>query len=324
MSPLELTLTLEEQLRLIDPLIYADTFDCAATLDELWRYNRVAIDRAALELRLSRDRALRRVLIERDGLYCLADRPALLAERARGIDRAQDLERRARRVARVLCLCPFVRGLVLTGSVAARNASAGADVDMLVIVAPGRLATTFLVLGTASRLVGRRVFCPNYYASEQELAMEPRNLYVAREVAQARTLVGEPDVLTRSNPWLASVLPNAPAARDDWPAPRAVRTTMQRWLEAPLRGSLGDRLERRARRVAARRLTAHYAAAGSPVPAAVLADFAAGTGLRFHRSRIDESALRRYEARRAEIARMLDAPPGAAALDRPPPRRSNR
>src|SRR5207302_2361686 len=35
----------DERLDLLDALVYGDAFDCAVTLDELWRYSRVAIGR---------------------------------------------------------------------------------------------------------------------------------------------------------------------------------------------------------------------------------------------------------------------------------------
>lgn len=46
----------DERLDLIDALIYGDVFDCAVTLDELWRYARVAIDRDELRRRLGPSR----------------------------------------------------------------------------------------------------------------------------------------------------------------------------------------------------------------------------------------------------------------------------
>ena len=87
-----------ERLDLLDALIYGDVFDCAVTLDELWQYSRVAIDRDQLCRRLRDDPVLRRIVVERKGLYCLQGRTALLDERPRRILRARRLQRRARRI----------------------------------------------------------------------------------------------------------------------------------------------------------------------------------------------------------------------------------
>lgn len=296
-----MTAAQEERLLLIDAVVYGDAFDCAVTFDELWRFSRVKIGRRALERRLHADEALRSLVAERDGYYCLRERRELLELRPERLQRAEELRRRARRVARIVRFAPFVRGLALTGSAAAGDARARADVDLLVVVAPNRLATVFLILGTASRLLGRRVFCPNYYATAGMLAMDSTNPYLARELAQSRSLAPGAAALWQDNPWLRDVFPNLELP--DEQAPRRPRT--QRLLELPLRARLGDRLERRARRVALARLRAHHAMFGESVPPDVVQSFDAGSSLRFHACGIDASAVARYEARRAAIAERL-------------------
>jgi predicted nucleotidyltransferase len=276
----------DERLDLLDALIYGDVFDCAVTLDELRRYARSAIDREELRRRLDHDP----LVVERDGLYCLAGREELLARRPERMRRAATLERRARRVAHVLRHAPFVRGLALTGSAAAGDAGADDDVDLFVTVAPGRLGSAFVVLGSLSRLVGRRLFCPNYYVCEGRLELSTGNLYLARELAQARPLAGDGAALWQANPWLRETFPNA----EPPVAGRPGRTRVQMLLEA----LLPDGFERWARGVARRRLQAHY---GS-VPADVAEAFAAGAALRFHGSGVAGRTLERYAGRRAELA----------------------
>jgi predicted nucleotidyltransferase len=270
----------------IDAVLYGDVFDCAVTLDEAWRYARVAIDRDELARRLRDDP----LVAERDGLYCLVGREELLARRPERIRNAARLERRARRVARVLQHFPFVRGLALTGSAAAGDAASGDDVDLLVTVAEGRIGTAFVLLGSLSRLLGRRLFCPNYYACEGRLGLGPANLYLARELAQARPLAGDGAVLWRANRWLEETFPNAEPPVDGEPA--GSRT--QRALEV----LVGGRVEPWARRLARQRLQAHYGA----VPADVADAFAAGVALRFHGSGVAAQTLERHRARRVELA----------------------
>jgi hypothetical protein len=302
----------DSRLRLLDALIYADTFDCAATLDEIWRYSSAPIERRALEHKLRDDPVLRRIVFERDGLYCFRDRPGLLDERPGRIDQARHLQRRARRSARLIRHLPFVRGLGLTGSAAADDATAEDDPDLLVIVAEGRLGTVFLLLGTTSRLLGRRLFCPNYYLCEARYAIPPGSVYLAREIAQVRSLAGDADVLLAANPWVVDVFPNAlepePALERPLPAGSRVRGL----LEAPLRGALGERIERWARGVAAERLQAHYGGFGEDVPPDVAEGLEAGTSLRFHGRGFDRTAVERYDARRAEIAEELSRADEAA------------
>jgi len=306
-----------ERLNLLDALIYGDIFNCAVTLDELWQYSRVAIDRDQMCRRLRDDQVFRRIVVERNGLYCLHDRTALLDERPGRIARARRLQSCARLVARMLHHLPFVRGLVLTGSTSADDATEAADIDLLVIVAPGRIGTAFLLLGSLSRLVGRRLFCPNWYMSEDSLGIASGNLYIGREFAQARSLVGNADALRESNPWIKELFPNAtvlPALE-----PSLTKTTsLQRLLESPLCGILGSRLERRARGVAAARLRAHYSIFGEEVPTEVAARFEAGVALGFHGYHYEQSTLKAYAARRVQLLDRLEQARAAAGLESPP------
>jgi predicted nucleotidyltransferase len=306
-----------DRIDLIDGLIYSDVFSCAPTLDELWRYSRVSIDRSTLARRLHDDPLLRRMVIERDGLYCFRDRPTLPDGRHDRIQRAQALRRRGRRAARILRHVPFIRGLALTGSVAADDASAEADVDLLVRAAPNRIATVFLLLGAAARLLRRRYFCPNYYASPGSLGGTPPNIYLARERAQICDLVVDrgPEP---SESWLPEFFPNISPNGVNGYAMRS-RTRLQRLLEAPLRGGLGDRLERFARRVALSRLRAHHSAFGEQVPEEVRRNLEAGKSLRFHRGQIEERTLQRYRERRAAVASQLEGMRDASDLRRDEP-----
>src|SRR5947209_18568897 len=90
----------DERLDLIGAVIYADVFDCAVTFDELWRYAQRRVARHELLSRLESDEALRSLLSNRRGLYCLTGREALLDLRLERRRRATSLQRRARRAAR--------------------------------------------------------------------------------------------------------------------------------------------------------------------------------------------------------------------------------
>ncbi len=294
----------DERLDLLDAVIYGDAFDCAVTFDELWRYARAPIAREELRRRVRNDPAIARIVAAADDLFCLHDRPELIQRRAARSEHARVLQTRARRITRVLRHVPFVRGLALTGSVAADDAGEDADVDVLVMVEPGRIGLVFLLLGSASRVLGRRLFCPNYYVPADRLEFPaPRNVYIARELAQARTLLAGPRTLRDANPWVGEIFPNGIEAE---PPSSCAGSLVQRLFETPFRGRVGDHLERWARKVAASRLQAHYGGFGRDVPERVASELEAGAGLRFHAGTPVDSALNRYSERRAELAARLE------------------
>ncbi len=294
-----------ERLDLIDAAIYADLFDCAVTAEELWRHSRAPVSRQRMLELLEADPGLSRALSGRDGLYCLRGREPLLAARAARRVRARRLRRRADRIARVLGRAPFVRGLLLTGSAGADDAPPGADLDLLVLVEPGRLATVFTLLGSASRLLGRSLFCPNHYIALDSLDRDRRrDIYVAHEIAQAGPLYGRAELLGAANGWVRELLPNALNGTASAAAAPAARPRLQRLLEWPLRGRVGAALELRAKRLARSRLAHHHGPSGE-VPGSVLADLDAGAQLRFHGGTDADDLLARYERRREEIAELL-------------------
>jgi hypothetical protein len=282
------------RLDLVDAVLYADVFGCAAVEDDVWRYSRTALERDALPDRLTE---LDAIIHRRDGFVCLAGRERLLADAPERRRRAQRLHRRARRVARIVQHAPYVRGLLLTGSAAAGEAVRGADPDLLVLVAPGRVGTVFAVLAPLARLTRGRVLCPNHYRSVDHLALERRDLYVARELAQARPLAGAGAAFLAANDWTRELLPNAAPRRGEVSALPFGRLA-QRVAEALLPANIEPRL----RRLARARLAVHH---GGAPPSDVALALDSGIELRFHGSRMHERALGGYGARRAALEREL-------------------
>lgn len=303
----------EKLLDAVDAVVYGDLFDCAVTFEEIWRFSRVGISRDELRALLEESK-LQGVIAEDKGFFCLAGRKEGIERRAATRERADRLRRRAGRVARVLRHAPFVRGLMLTGSVAAGSARLDADVDFLVVVARRRLFTVFLLFGSMSRLIGRNVFCPNYYLSEDHLAQKRRDIYVAREVAQASPLTKMETDLRMANPWIVEFFPNLedpandPARGDERGIDGEVSGSagaLQRVFEFLLHGRLGEWVEARARGVANRRLQAHYAIYSREVPESVSKGLEAGSALRFHGNPLNQNIQERYVALREKMGGLL-------------------
>jgi len=304
----------EATMSIFDGVVYSDLFDCALRLDEVVRYSGRAVGPEEVVAALASS-SLGGAVVRKDGYFTVSGREGLVEQRVETQSRALRLQRRAQRVNRVLRLVPFVRGLILTGSVAAEAAAEDADIDLLVIVSPGRLAFVFLVLGGFSRLTRRRVFCANFYLSEDRLRVERHNLFVAREIAQARPLDEDAERFFEINDWIRDFLPNASPSRA-LGGRRPGARWMQRLLEWPFKGRFGRWCESFAGRVARRRIDAHYRAAPEDQRTMVSDRFAAGHELRFH-NHPDLRGLRaRYEAHRASLRTSLDATTGQMESER--------
>jgi predicted nucleotidyltransferase len=291
----------ESRLDLIDAVIYGDCFDCAMRIEEVARGSRTGIGTAELQRILDEDPDLAALVTVRDGLVCLSGREELLEVRAERIARADRMTSRATRVAGVLRRAPFVRGIALTGSLAAGDALPGADTDILVICKGRRIGTVFLLLAAAGRLTGK-LLCPNFYLAEDRLGLSARNVYEEHELLNAKPIWGLAHRLHSENPWLFERFPNSGpggiTAADETPVP----TRTQRILERVLGGRAGARLEEEARRIARARLVAHYGRFGQEVPGEVIADLRGDRSLQFHGGDWPERIAAEYDQRRSALA----------------------
>lgn len=93
------------------------------------------------------------------------------------------------------------------------------------------------------RLFGDRI-CVNLLVSEFAMEWQNQDLYSAREICQMIPITGR-DVYAQfraANAWTDSFLPQATSTPELTPHD-TVPSFLQKWMEALLRGGLGDRLE---------------------------------------------------------------------------------
>ena len=288
----------------LDGLLYADAFDCALTLEEIHRFSRIRTTKDQL-LSWLESPSLSSFISQESDYYYLCDRRNIVAQRSDNIARARKLRQRAIRIARWVQLLPFVRGVVLTGSVAANDADSEADIDFLVIVAESRISFGFFMLGGLSRLSSRRLFCPNYYLSETSLLIQRRDVYVAREISQAIPLTGKAHDFFVANDWVEQELPNG-ALKTNYARPIMSASIVQKTLEFLCNCILRKGLEVKLKSLAANRLAHHYQLQLLPVPENIKKGFEAGRELRFHHEKRPESALHKYEKNRKALLRHLE------------------
>ena len=296
---------LDATLALLDGVVYGDLFDCAVGLDEIVRYSRRASGRDDVAAVLGSP-TVGRTVVRREDYVTLAGREELVERRKETRARARRLHRRAQRMGRLLGLVPFVRGLILTGSVAAEAAAEDADIDLLVIVAPSRLAFVFLLLGGFSRLTRRRLYCANYYMSDDHLEVDRRNLFIAREIVQAKPLDEGGERFFAINDWVLEFLPNASISKRSGGRRRVVGR-LQGLFELPFGERFGRWCEAVAGRVARRRIDAHYVAARADHRTRVLERFESGHELRFHAHPNLRGLRERYADHRATLEAELES-----------------
>ncbi len=189
-------------------------------------------------------------LLEAEGAWRF--RPGGAPHVARRRERARYAERVwpwAQRAAGVLRRLPYVRGLLVTGSLSKNSAGPDGDVDFLVLVEPGRVWTLKTMLQALRRVLpepARELFCTNYLLATDQLVVDDRNLFTAVELATAVPLAGPAAcvALLEANDWARRFVPGL-----DWSLERARALPPDGLGAGGARGGgVGDAVERGALR----------------------------------------------------------------------------
>lgn len=238
---------------MLSTVAYRDCFRCAISLAEMHRFlhgHACTIQ----ELQEALDRTeLCQGRLETDGsYYWLKGRRENLTHRQNSEARLQARLKQAQDVARILCNMPHVRMVGLSGALAARNSTAGDDLDFFCITDQGKMwrarawVVCVRVLDSKTKKLG---VCPNYFVSTAALHMEKHTLYIANELALMVPLFGE-DIyheMRAQNLWTNRFLPNATdlpeMTRDLSVRPnRGVKTALEALMNSPI-GTWFERFE---------------------------------------------------------------------------------
>lgn len=228
-------------------LLYADIFDYPLLLEEIHRYLNIPVRLEQVQEAL--EVAVRRGDIVQTGpFYSLPQRADLAAIRIRRSEISRRMWPRARWYARLMASLPFVEMVAVTGALSVDNVEADADMDFMLVCAPGQVWLVRALTGIMRRMaraLGDRL-CPNYILASNALELDQRNLYAARELFQMVPLYGLDSYqrLIAANTWAFSYLPNVrllPPQNGHRPLTGPIRP-LRRSLEFGLRGWLGRKL----------------------------------------------------------------------------------
>jgi len=179
-------------------------------------------------------------------------RKELIARRKERAANAERLWPLAKVAAATLTRLPFVRGVLVTGSLSKLSTAPGDDVDFMILTAPGRVWTLHSLLQVARRSWPRALrdlFGNNYMLAEDRPLIGDRNLFTAIELATAVPMAGPVACarLMEANDWVRTFVPGM-----DWCVERALAApplpASARRLEERLPVGLLDRAEPLARR----------------------------------------------------------------------------
>ena len=246
---------------IVNTLVYADLFDFPLTRSEIQRY---LVGEPASTTQVAAmvdgDASLRRHIAQTGAWIHLAGRSHLAEVRRERALVSARLWPIARSYGARIARLPFVRLIGVTGALAMNNAEAGDDIDLFILVQPGRLWLCRLFVLAVVKLAARHGtdLCPNFLIATDHLGLSERNLFTAHEVSQLVPLTPTPwyHVFLNANGWVRNFLPNAlPTASigdthvDRQPARRVVTGMLSTRLFDPIERW---EMQRKIRRLASR------------------------------------------------------------------------
>ncbi|WP_337866867.1 nucleotidyltransferase domain-containing protein [Ignavibacterium sp.] len=119
------------------------------------------------------------------------------------------------RMSKLISKFPFVRAILLSGSISKGFMEKDSDVDYFIITKPGRLWITKLFLTLFKKVIllnSRRVFCINYYIDYEHLEIDEKNVFTATEIVTLIPVFGKKcyDEFYEKNIWVKNYFPNFP------------------------------------------------------------------------------------------------------------------
>lgn len=175
---------------------------------------------------------------ERHGRYvCRAGHVADIAPRIERSRAAETHWPAVLRMGGLLARFPWVRGVLLTGSLSKRSVTPDVDLDFLLLVEHGRVwsAKSFVeAVRRALPAAGRESLCANYIRDERAAELDDHSVFTAIELATAVPLFGDCAPFVAANGWARRWVPGLDfaLARAAAAPPLPARRFPEAWLPA--------------------------------------------------------------------------------------------
>jgi hypothetical protein len=184
------------------------------------------------------------IVKNKDDFYYIED-SSKIERRKKGNILAEKRLKTAMRYSRIMSWFPYVRAIMLSGSISKGYMGENDDIDYFIVTQPGRLwiTRTFLTLFKKIFLLNSyRNFCINFFTDADNLGVKERTRYAATEIVFLLPIfnLSMYRKILIDNPWVKSYYPEFEKKNNDcieneiW---------LKKWIEKLLNNRLGDKLE---------------------------------------------------------------------------------
>jgi hypothetical protein len=193
---------------------------------------------------------------EKDGFVYVKPNDHFISQRISKERYSRKMWLAARLVTHVIKRFPFVRAVLVSGSLSKNSSAKASDLDFMVITKSGRLwiARTLLMFFKKAFLFNSyKFFCINYFITEDHLEIEDKNYYTATEIAHIKATFNTKlmNGFISANKWICNYFPNyrlcGPFTHSAGFKVNNRKSIMQKILELPFGGAWGSKLDARFR-----------------------------------------------------------------------------
>lgn len=235
--------------KIVQTMLYFDIFSHPLTAQEI-------IDTANLPgvsseevLKGINELVTKGLLVKEGDFYSTQAAPEWVERRQEYAQRAEKYLNIAHKMGKLIGAFPFVRAVMVSGSLSKGVMPADGDIDYFIVTAPGKLwlARTMLVVFKKIFLFNsKKYFCVNYFVDEEHLVIDEKNLFTATEVVTLIPVYGKQyyDRFLEANQWSAQFYPNYPA-RSVERVPESKSRHLKSFSEWVLAGRLGNWLDKK-------------------------------------------------------------------------------
>jgi hypothetical protein len=211
---LALNLSIPEK-NIIKTLVYYDIFSYPLTAEEIFQNLRINHS-SEVEVKKLLDNLVSKKLLFKNGIYYLLKNDnSYIVRREKGNKLAQKRMKTARRMSWLISKFPFIRAILLSGSLSKGFMEADSDIDYFVITHPNRLwfsRTVLMIFKKIFLLNSKRIFCINYFVDSENLEIKEKNVFTATELITLIPTFGPSvyDEFYNKNIWIKEFYPNFP------------------------------------------------------------------------------------------------------------------
>ena len=232
---------------IIRTLAYYDIFSYPLTAEEIYHNlstNHTNLAEINTELQLLTEK---QIVFHQGNFFQLKNDNEHINRRNSGNQLAVKRLKTARRVTWLISRFPFIRGILLSGSISKGFMEEDSDIDYFVITHPNRVWFTRLMLMLFKKvflLNSRKIFCINYFVDSENLEIQEKNIFTATEIVTLLPTFGKDiyDKFYEKNFWIREYYPNFPK-RDTHKILDRKNGIVKSLLEKVLSKNLGDRID---------------------------------------------------------------------------------